>query len=187
MCSVLLHGEFVTDDDVTLLTKHNRNAPYHLGLRSITFALAAGNTTVLKGPELSPRCYWAIVDIFREAGLPEGCLNLILHKPKDAAEITESLIAHPAVKKINFTGSSAVGKIIASSAGKHMKPVLMELGGKASAIVLADADLDVAAAQTALGAFINVSISEPYCLTVSLQKTNFLYSLDKSACPQNVS
>lgn len=107
--------------------------------------------------------------------------------PKDAAEITESLIAHPAVKKINFTGSSAVGKIIASSAGKHMKPVLMELGGKASAIVLADADLDIAAAQTALGAFINVSISDPYCLTVSLQGANFSYRPGKFACQQSAS
>lgn len=170
----MLHGEFVNTDTVVRLTNRDRNAPYHLGLRSITFALASGNTTVLKGSELSPRCYWAIVDIFREAGLPEGCLNLILHKPSDAAEITESLIAHPSVKKINFTGSSAVGKIIASSAGKHMKPVLMELGGKASAVVLADADLDVAAAETARGAFVNVRISNPYCLARSRQDTNFI-------------
>lgn len=98
------------------------------------------------------------MDVFREAGLPEGCLNLIQHKPADGAEIIQTLIAHPAVKKINFTGSSAVGKIIASSAGKHMKPVLMELGGKASAIVLPDADLEVAAVETAKGAFMNVRI-----------------------------
>lgn len=135
----------------------SRNAPYHLGLRSITYALAAGNTTVLKGPELSPRCYWAFVDILREAGLPDGCVNLIHHKPADAAAVTEALIAHPAVRKINFTGSSGVGKVIAALAGKHMKPVLMELGGKASAIVLPDADLKLAAIETAKGAFVNVS------------------------------
>ncbi|RMZ84306.1 hypothetical protein DV738_g507, partial [Chaetothyriales sp. CBS 135597] len=131
------------------------NAPYHLGLRSITFALATGNTAVLKGPEFSPRCYWAIVDAFREAGLPDGVLNLIHHQTSDAVEVTGALIAHPAVRKINFTGSTAVGKAIASEAGKYMKPVLMELGGKASAIVLPDADLDLAALETAKGAFIN--------------------------------
>ncbi|SPO05426.1 related to aldehyde dehydrogenase [Cephalotrichum gorgonifer] len=131
------------------------NAPYHLGLRSITFALATGNTTILKGPEYSPRCYWAIVDVFREAGLPDGCLNLILHRPADAALITEALIAAPEVKKVNFTGSTVVGKIIASLSGKHLKPSLMELGGKASALVLPDADLDRAALNCAKGAFMN--------------------------------
>ncbi|RYP14074.1 hypothetical protein DL765_006608 [Monosporascus sp. GIB2] len=131
------------------------NAPYHLGLRSITFALATGNTAILKGPEFSPRCYWAIVDIFQEAGLPQGCLNLIFHRPEDAAMITESIIAAPEVKKVNFTGSTAVGSIIASLAGKHLKPILMELGGKASALVLKDADLDKAALHCTMGAFMN--------------------------------
>ncbi|KAM5350831.1 hypothetical protein ACJ41O_007336 [Fusarium nematophilum] len=131
------------------------NAPYHLGLRSVTFALATGNTAILKGPELSPRCYWAIVDIFREAGLPKGCLNLVLHQPADAASVTETLISDPRVRKVNFTGSTGVGSIIASVAGKHLKPVLMELGGKASAIVLEDADLEKAAFHCARGAFLN--------------------------------
>lgn len=135
-----------------------RNAPYHLGFRAVTFAIATGNTTILKGPELSPRCYWAIADVFREAGLPDGVLNLLFHQPRDAPKITETLIAHPAVRKINFTGSSHVGSIISSIAGKHLKPVLMELGGKASAIVLRDADLHNAAKQCALGAFLNVSV-----------------------------
>ncbi|RMD42352.1 hypothetical protein DV735_g2807, partial [Chaetothyriales sp. CBS 134920] len=131
------------------------NAPYHLGLRSVTFALAAGNTAILKGPEFAPRCYWAIVDAFREAGLPDGVLNLIHHQTSDAVEVTDALIAHPAVRKINFTGSTGVGKAIASAAGKYMKPVLMELGGKASTIVLPDADLDLAAIEAAKGAFVN--------------------------------
>ncbi|RFU81190.1 nad-dependent aldehyde dehydrogenase [Trichoderma arundinaceum] len=133
------------------------NAPYHLGLRSITFALATGNTTILKGSELSPLCYWGIADVFREAGLPNGCLNLIFHRTDDAASVTESLIAHPSVKKINFTGSSQVGSIVAATAGRHLKPCLMELGGKANAIVLKDADLRKAAVQCAMGAFMNVS------------------------------
>ncbi|KAH8800271.1 putative aldehyde dehydrogenase [Xylogone sp. PMI_703] len=131
------------------------NAPYHLGLRSVTFALATGNTAVLKGSEFSPHCYWAIADVFREAGLPDGCLNLIFSRPSDAATITEGLIANRHMKKINFTGSSKVGSIIASTAGKHLKPVLMELGGKANAIVLRDADLKKAALHCARGAFTN--------------------------------
>lgn len=95
--------------------------------------------------------------MFREAGLPDGCLNLILHRPTDAAAVTEALIAAPEVRKINFTGSTAVGSIIASLSGKYLKPSLMELGGKASALVLADADLDKAALHCARGAFMNVS------------------------------
>ncbi|CCF32430.1 aldehyde dehydrogenase [Colletotrichum higginsianum] len=131
------------------------NAAYHLGLRAVTFALAAGNTTVLKGSELLPKCYWAMVDVFREAGLPDGCLNLVLHRPEDASAITNTLIAHPAVRKINFTGSSRVGSIVSAEAGRHLKPVLMELGGKSNAVVLADADLEKAALHCAVGAFIN--------------------------------
>jgi acyl-CoA reductase-like NAD-dependent aldehyde dehydrogenase len=95
--------------------------------------------------------------VFREAGLPDGVLNVIYSRQSDAREVTESLVAHPAVKKINFTGSTAVGSSIASAAGKHLKPVLMELGGKASAIVLDDADVENAARQCLLGAFLNVS------------------------------
>ncbi|KIM93425.1 hypothetical protein OIDMADRAFT_137757 [Oidiodendron maius Zn] len=121
------------------------NAPYHLGLRSITFPLAVGNTAILKGSELTPCCYWAIADVFREAGLPDGVLNFIVHRPADAVPVTNSLIAHPAVRKINFTGSSKVGAILAAEAGRHLKPTLMELGGKANAIVLKDANLENAA------------------------------------------
>lgn len=133
-----------------------RNAPYHLGLRSVTFALAAGNTAILKASELTPKCYWAIVDVFREAGLPDGVLNLILHRPQDASAITNTLIAHPSIKKINFTGSTKVGSILSAEAGKHLKPVLMELGGKANAVVMADANLEQAAVHCTVGAFINV-------------------------------
>ncbi|KAF2458158.1 salicylaldehyde dehydrogenase [Lineolata rhizophorae] len=131
------------------------NAPYILGLRAVCFALAAGNTCVLKGSELSPRCFWAIGSALTEAGLPDGCLNVIYHRPQDAAAVTTALIENPSVKKINFTGSTNVGRIIASTAGKNLKPVLMELGGKASAIVLDDADLSTAGFQCALGAFLH--------------------------------
>lgn len=133
-----------------------RNAPYILGIRAVAYALAAGNTTVLKAPELSPRCYWAIGSVLKEAGLPDGCLNIIAHRSQDAAEVTNPLIEHPYVKKVNFTGSTIVGSIIAAVAGKNLKPCLMELGGKASAIVLPDADLEKAAEACAEGAFFHV-------------------------------
>lgn len=129
------------------------NAPWPLGCRAVSHALAAGNTCVLKGPELAPRCYHALVSVFRDAGLPDGVLNLLFHRPQDAAAVTEALIAHPAVKKLNFTGSTAVGRIVAAMAGKHLKPIITELGGKASAIILADADLERAAAACTMGAF----------------------------------
>ncbi|KAH6977775.1 Aldehyde/histidinol dehydrogenase [Fusarium venenatum] len=108
-----------------------------------------------EGSEFTPRCYWAIADVLREAGLPDGCLNLIFHSPTEAASTINTLVSHPHVKKINFTGSTRVGRIISSLAGKHLKPVLMELGGKASAVVLKDADLDQAALHCARGAFLN--------------------------------
>ncbi|KAK3718689.1 hypothetical protein LTR37_004906 [Vermiconidia calcicola] len=113
-----------------------------------------GNTVVVKGPEKAPGCYWTLVDIFRAAGLPSGVLNTIIHRPQDGAEITSALISAPAVRKVNFTGSTAVGRVIAGLAGREMKPVLMELGGKAPAIVCEDADLQLAALQCTLGAFL---------------------------------
>ncbi|KAJ5398867.1 hypothetical protein N7465_009356 [Penicillium sp. CMV-2018d] len=131
------------------------NAPFILGTRAIALPLAAGNTVVLKGSELSPKCFWALGDIFRQAGLPAGCLNVIFHQTSDAPAVTNALIAHPAVRKVNFTGSTMVGSIIASTAGKYIKPVLLELGGKASAIVLDDANLDKAAMNCAIGSFMH--------------------------------
>lgn len=131
------------------------NAPYILGSRAFLYAIAAGNTVVLKGSELCPRTFWAMGSIMQQAGLPSGVLSIIYHRPSDAVAITNSLIENPHVRKISFTGSTAVGAIIASKAGKELKPVLMELGGKASAIVCDDADLDHAAMQCALGSFLH--------------------------------
>jgi acyl-CoA reductase-like NAD-dependent aldehyde dehydrogenase len=129
-----------------------------LGTRAVALPLAAGNTAILKGSEFCPRTFWTLGDIFRQAGLPKGCVNVLVHRPADAAAVTTALIAHPAVKKINFTGSSHVGAIIASTAGKYIKPVLLELGGKASSLVLDDADLQKAAVEIVHGAFSNVRI-----------------------------
>ncbi|KAF5629401.1 aldehyde dehydrogenase [Fusarium sp. NRRL 52700] len=131
------------------------NAPYILGTRSVVFPMAAGNTVVFKASEVSPRTLWAIADVFREAGLPDGVLNVIFHERDNAAAVTAALIEHPEVKKINFTGSTPVGRIIGKLAGENLKPVILELGGKAPAIVWEDADLDLAALQCTLGAFMN--------------------------------
>lgn len=132
-----------------------RNAPYILGARSIAFPIAAGNTAVFKSSELSPRVMYEMADCLHQAGLPKGVLNVIVHEPANAAVITSSLIAHPEIKKINFTGSTNVGRIIAKQAGEHLKPVLLELGGKAPAIVWEDADLDLAADKCAVGSFLH--------------------------------
>lgn len=121
----------------------------------MVFPLAAGNTVVFKGSELSPKTMWGISSVFAEAGLPEGVLNFIVHEPANAAAITKSLIANEHIKKINFTGSTVVGRIIGQLAGEQLKPVLLELGGKAPAIVWEDANLDLAADQCALGSFLN--------------------------------
>ena len=117
------------------MTSVSRNAPYILGFRAVVFAIVAGNTVILKSSETSPRSFWTIGDCFREAGLPDGVLNVIAHKPSDASAVTTALIEDPRMKKINFTGSTQVGKVIAELAGRNLKPILLELGGKAPAIV----------------------------------------------------
>lgn len=131
------------------------NAPYVLGLRAFLQPLAMGNTVVLKGPEAAPATYWALGSIFHNAGLPAGCLNILYHRPADASKVTTALVSHPTIKKINFTGSTNVGSIIASMAGKYLKPTVMELGGKAPSIVCEDANIQTAALQCALGAFLH--------------------------------
>ncbi|HEX8302822.1 aldehyde dehydrogenase [Sphingomonas sp.] len=131
------------------------NAPIILGVRAIAMPLACGNTVVLKASEQCPRTHALIVEAFEAAGLPEGAVQLVTNAPEDAAEIVGALIDHPAVRRINFTGSTHVGKIIARRAAEQLKPVLLELGGKAPLIVLEDADLDEAVKAAAFGAFMN--------------------------------
>ena len=119
------------------------------------FPVAAGNTVVLKATESAPRTMWAIASTFHEAGLPNGVINTISHEPSAAASITSALITNPLVKAINFTGSTNIGRIIGKLAGENLKPAVLELGGKAPAIVWEDADLDIAARDCTLGAFLN--------------------------------
>jgi acyl-CoA reductase-like NAD-dependent aldehyde dehydrogenase len=131
------------------------NAPVILGCRAIATPLACGNTVILKASERCPETHRLIVEAFAQAGFPDGVVNLITNAPEDAAEVVGRLIDHPAVRRINFTGSTAVGRLIAERAAKNLKPVLLELGGKAPLIVLDDADLDEAVKAAAFGAFMN--------------------------------
>lgn len=127
------------------------NAPVILGTRAVATPLASGNTVVLKASEVCPRTPRALHD----AGMPPGVVNLITHQADDAAVVVDELIAHPAVRRINFTGSTRVGKLIAENAARHLKRVLLELGGKAPLVVLADADIDEAVAAAKFGSFMH--------------------------------
>ena len=131
------------------------NAPVILGVRAIAVPLACGNTVVLKGSELCPATHGLIVEALIEAGLPKGVVNFVTNAPTDAGDVVEAMIAHPAVRRVNFTGSTRVGKIIAASCARHLKPAVLELGGKAPLLVLDDADLDAAVNAAAFGAFAN--------------------------------
>lgn len=131
------------------------NAPIILGVRAIAVPLACGNSVILKASEICPRTHGLIIESFAEAGFPEGVVNIVTNAPQDAPEVVGALIDHPAVRRINFTGSTAVGRIIAKRAAEYLKPCLLELGGKAPLLVLDDADLDEAAKAAAFGAFMN--------------------------------
>ncbi|GAB7547759.1 aldehyde dehydrogenase [Cupriavidus sp. 8B] len=131
------------------------NAPVILAVRAIALPLACGNTVVLKGSEICPATHGLIIEALQEAGLPKGVVNFVTNAPADAGELVEAMIAHPAVRRVNFTGSTRVGKVIAASCARHLKPVVLELGGKAPLLVLDDADIDAAVAGAAFGAFAN--------------------------------
>jgi acyl-CoA reductase-like NAD-dependent aldehyde dehydrogenase len=131
------------------------NAPIILGVRAIAVPLACGNAVILKASETCPRTHALIIEAFAEAGFPEGVVNVVTNAPSDAAGVVGALIDHPAVRRVNFTGSTAVGRVIAKRCAEHLKPCLLELGGKAPLIVLEDADLDEAVKAAAFGAFMN--------------------------------
>ncbi|WP_029042104.1 aldehyde dehydrogenase [Cucumibacter marinus] len=131
------------------------NAPVILGTRSLATPIACGNTVVMKSSEICPRTHALIGEALREGGVPEGVVNVISNAPDDAAAIVDALIAHPAVRRVNFTGSTRVGKIIAETAARHLKPALLELGGKAPFVVLDDADIEQAVAAAAFGTYMN--------------------------------
>ena len=132
------------------------NAALILSARSIAAPLALGNTVVLKPSEHSPvvgGLLWG--EIFAEAGLPAGVLNVVTHAPGEAAGIGDELVENPRVRRLNFTGSTATGRRLAAAAGQQLKRVVLELGGYNPLIVLADADLDYAVDASAFGAFLH--------------------------------
>jgi acyl-CoA reductase-like NAD-dependent aldehyde dehydrogenase len=131
------------------------NAPVILGVRAVAMPLACGNTVVLKSSEVCPATHMLIGAVLQEAGLGDGVVNVVHTDVKDAQAVSEAIIGHPAVKRINFTGSSRVGRILAQLCAKYLKPILLELGGKAPLLVLADADIDAAVDATVFGAFAN--------------------------------
>lgn len=162
------------------------NAPIALAARAVTEAILAGNTCVLKTSEVSPTGNMVISQIFAEAGLPAGVLNVVHASTKDTPSVVEALIGNPLVRcaasicfegcislplimqippalyhrltiprKVNFTGSTRVGAIIASLAGKYLKPTVLELGGAAILLALEDADVEDAAKNAVFGGFLH--------------------------------
>jgi acyl-CoA reductase-like NAD-dependent aldehyde dehydrogenase len=132
------------------------NAALILSARSIAAPLVLGNTVVAKPSEESPFAgglLWG--EIFKEAGLPDGALNVVTHGPGQAGPIGDELVENPLVRRINFTGSTATGRKLAEAAGRHLKRVLLELGGYNPLIVLADADLAYAVDAAAFGAYLH--------------------------------
>jgi acyl-CoA reductase-like NAD-dependent aldehyde dehydrogenase len=132
------------------------NAPVILGTRAVAMALACGNTVVLKSSELCPATHRLIGQCFADAGFAPGVVNVVSNAPEDAATIVKALIEAPAVKHVNFTGSTKIGRIIGRIAGEALKPALLELGGKAPLVVLDDADVDGAVNAAIFGCFMNM-------------------------------
>jgi succinate-semialdehyde dehydrogenase/glutarate-semialdehyde dehydrogenase len=118
------------------------NFPINQMVRKLTGALAAGCAIIVKGPEETPASCAELVRAFADAGVVAGAMNLVYGTP---AEISEYLVPQPLVRKVSFTGSTGVGKQLAALAGRHMKPVTMELGGHAPVLVFEDADIEAAA------------------------------------------
>jgi acyl-CoA reductase-like NAD-dependent aldehyde dehydrogenase len=132
------------------------NASLVLAGRAIVGPMAVGNTVVLKPSEESPLTGgWLWADLFATAGLPAGVLNVVTHAPGDAGTLAEEMISHPAVGRINFTGSTVVGRRLAEAAGRHLKRVVLQLSGQNALIVLADADLEYAVDAAVYGSFVH--------------------------------
>lgn len=131
------------------------NAPVILAVRAIATALACGNTVILKGSEICPATHGLVVEALADAGFPAGVVNFVTNAPADAAAVVDAMVAHPAVRRVNFTGSTRVGRLIAQTCATHLKPAILELGGKAPLVVLDDADVDAAVDAAIFGAFAN--------------------------------
>lgn len=131
------------------------NAPVILGTRAIATPLACGNTVVLKGSENCPRTHQLIIEALQSAGFPDGVVNYLTNAPADAGAVVEAMVAHPAVRRVNFTGSTRVGRIIAQTCAKYLKAAVLELGGKAPMVILDDANVEDAVDAAAFACFMN--------------------------------
>jgi acyl-CoA reductase-like NAD-dependent aldehyde dehydrogenase len=116
---------------------------------------ACGNTVVLKAAEHCPETHRKIVELFANAGLPDDVATVVTNAPEDSLTVARALIQNPAIRRINFTGSTRVGQIIAEEAARSLKRCVLELSGKAPLIVLEDADIEAASAAAMVGAFFN--------------------------------
>jgi succinate-semialdehyde dehydrogenase/glutarate-semialdehyde dehydrogenase len=144
------------------------NFPINQIVRKLAAALAAGCSIIVKAPEETPASPAELIRVFIDAGVPAGVVNLVYGDP---AHISTYLIAHPAIRKISFTGSTPVGKQLAAMAGQHMKRMTMELGGHAPVIVFNDADISLAAKTMAASKFRNAG-------QVCVSPTRFLVQED---------
>lgn len=133
------------------------NVPLGMVCRSLAPALAAGNTAVVKPAEQTPLTALKFAEIFLDLGFPPGVYNVVPGFGHDAGK---ALSEHPGIDSITFTGSVETGRAILRAAAEHVKPVVLELGGKSPQIVFADTDLDLAAAEVAKGIYSNTG---QYC------------------------
>jgi acyl-CoA reductase-like NAD-dependent aldehyde dehydrogenase len=132
------------------------NAPLILSLRSICMPIAYGNTAVLKpSTEAAAAGGVVLAEVFHEAGFPKGVFNLVTNGPGGSSDIGDEFIEHPKVRRINLTGSTAVGRQLAEKAGRHLKRVALELGGQNPMVILRDANIDDAVNAAAFGGFLH--------------------------------
>ena len=130
------------------------NGTVVLAARAIAYPIVCGNPVVFRGSEASPKTHALIAEALVEAGFPPGVLNYLSNAPQTAPEVVDTLIAHKAVRRINFTGSTRVGRIVAEKAAQQLKRCLLELGGKSPLIVLDDANVDEAVKAAVFGSFL---------------------------------
>lgn len=130
------------------------NGTVVLAARAIAYPIVCGNSVVFRGSEASPKTHALVAEALVEAGFPPGVLNYLSNAPQNAPEVVDTLIAHKAVRRINFTGSTRVGRIVAEKAAQHLKRCLLELGGKSPLIVLEDANVDEAVKAAVFGSFL---------------------------------
>ncbi len=153
-----------------------------LAARAIAYPLVCGNTVVFKGSEFSPATHALITQCVQEAGLPAGVLNYLNSSPDRSPEIADALISAKEIRRINFTGSTRVGSIIAQKAAQHLKRCLLELGGKSPLIVLDDADINAAVKAAVFGSFLfqgQICMSTERLVLMRRSPTNLSLGLSK--------